>query len=319
MLRRERKRLITKRRGAIMAPDRACLEVGVKPVSGTYDGKDPLGFVISANLHRRHLDASQRAMIAAEIANLTEGRPNKTASIQAVSQTKAAAKMNVSRSAVQQAAVVRTHGSPELVEQVKQGKVKVSKAAAIVRPRSGRGGRPKDPEKARCEAMRIDAKIARDPDDRSVQAKSDEETHLYGLKQKWISAMPGARKSFMEWINTVRKGDGYNVVTRDSEVQSRHREIIKNMKPLDEIQKEFSEELARTTCSDPNIKTLEEIDLAGKSLVVAARKSNAHTVPQLLSWFERFSSKGLAEAVRKSDREEFLSTSGCKELHEAAE
>ncbi len=39
----------------------------------TYDGKDPLAFVISANLHRRHLDASQRAMIAAEVRRMVEG------------------------------------------------------------------------------------------------------------------------------------------------------------------------------------------------------------------------------------------------------
>jgi hypothetical protein len=40
---------------------RACEEAGVAP----YAGPDPLGFVLSQNVARRHLDDSRRAMIAA--------------------------------------------------------------------------------------------------------------------------------------------------------------------------------------------------------------------------------------------------------------
>ena len=38
-----------------------------------YEGDDALGFVVSKNLRRRHLNESQRAAIAAEIANMPEG------------------------------------------------------------------------------------------------------------------------------------------------------------------------------------------------------------------------------------------------------
>jgi|SRR5579884_743996 len=53
---------------------RACIEAGVDPVYREWDGDGTvLSFVVSQNLHRRHLDASQRAMIAAKIANVPIG------------------------------------------------------------------------------------------------------------------------------------------------------------------------------------------------------------------------------------------------------
>jgi hypothetical protein len=52
---------------------RACLAAGVDPVFVPYRGDDPVAFVISVNLRRRHLDESQRAMVAARLATLRLG------------------------------------------------------------------------------------------------------------------------------------------------------------------------------------------------------------------------------------------------------
>jgi hypothetical protein len=109
------------------------------------EGIELVQYVVSLNLHRRHLNESQRAMIAAELANLDEGRPE-TAPIGAVlfdepeqsprpapiSQSTAAELLNVSRRAVQRAAKVRRSGSPALVAAVEQGCVAVSAAAELV-------------------------------------------------------------------------------------------------------------------------------------------------------------------------------------------
>ena len=109
---------------------RACQETGVAPRFETYTGSDPLGYVVSLNLKRRHLDESQRAMVAAAIATLKRG-DNQHSPIGETSQADAAARLNVGKRSVERAADVREHGAPELVRAVEAGKVKVSVAADI--------------------------------------------------------------------------------------------------------------------------------------------------------------------------------------------
>jgi len=48
---------------------RACEELGIEPEYTVYEGEDPLGYAISQNLYRRHLDAAQKAAIGAELAD----------------------------------------------------------------------------------------------------------------------------------------------------------------------------------------------------------------------------------------------------------
>ena len=51
---------------------KVCTELGLVINYDQYQGDNPLSFVISKNLHRRHLDASQRAMIATDVKPLLE-------------------------------------------------------------------------------------------------------------------------------------------------------------------------------------------------------------------------------------------------------
>ena len=50
----------------------ACLAAGVEPKFVEFTGADPIAFVLSKNLHRRHLTAAQKAAIAAEALPLLE-------------------------------------------------------------------------------------------------------------------------------------------------------------------------------------------------------------------------------------------------------
>lgn len=112
---------------------RACAEVGVTCYTKTYTGDDPVGFVVSLNLHRRHLDSSQRAMVAARLANLGNGQKASSANLHStpVSQAQAAELLNVSTRSVAAATKVRDEGAPELVKAVESGRVSVSVAATV--------------------------------------------------------------------------------------------------------------------------------------------------------------------------------------------
>jgi len=102
----------------------------VEPNLRTWDGAGSLvAFVVSLNLHRRHLDEGQRGMVAAKIATLERGANQFTredAQTCAPSQSEAADLLNVSRRTVQTATRVLDDGTPELVAAVESGSVSVS-------------------------------------------------------------------------------------------------------------------------------------------------------------------------------------------------
>ncbi len=109
---------------------RAATAMGVDCPTREYDGQDPTGFVVSLNLHRRHLSESQRAMVAAKLAGLPVGA-NQHAQICAPSQSDAAELLSVSRRSVQSARDVIDNAPEEVVQAVEQGAMSVSLAAKV--------------------------------------------------------------------------------------------------------------------------------------------------------------------------------------------
>jgi hypothetical protein len=111
---------------------RAAHELEMTCQTFVYDGPNPIGFVLSHNLHRRHLTTSQRAMVAAKMATLREGRPSKdTPQKCGVSTKQAAEKLRVSTRTVENAKTVLQHGSQNIVHAVETGELRVGRAALL--------------------------------------------------------------------------------------------------------------------------------------------------------------------------------------------
>jgi N6-adenosine-specific RNA methylase IME4 len=95
-----------------------------------YEGDDPVGFVVSANLRRRHLNESQRAMIADTLATLPRGT-NQHAQICASSQADAAELLSVSRRNIQYARKVR-NADRAVADLVVAGNINLNEAKALI-------------------------------------------------------------------------------------------------------------------------------------------------------------------------------------------
>jgi hypothetical protein len=126
---------ITRYEGAILDGRnrfRACERADVIPNFRDYDGDDPFGFVVSANVHRRHLTESQRAMAAKRAETTTWGRPKKGLDSN-LSRTKLAAIFNVGPGLIWQAGIVQAKGIPELIAAVDRGDAPLNRAVGVAK------------------------------------------------------------------------------------------------------------------------------------------------------------------------------------------
>jgi len=131
---------------------RACQLAAVEPRTQLFPAdRDPLAFVLSVNLHRRHLTTSQRALLAARIATLPQGGANKKQTLNsgfAFSIAQAAEKLGVGMDIVQKAKTVLQ--DPVQTRAVESGERSVHAAASAIKAAQA----PK--------AAQVSAKVPRD-------------------------------------------------------------------------------------------------------------------------------------------------------------
>lgn len=125
---------------------RACRELGIRPKLREWRGQSSiLEFVLSMNLHRRHLTTSQRALVGAELKQLfeldarrrqgarTDLRAELRGGMVGKASEQAARLVNVSARSIENASAVKRANAPALVAAVKHGLVSVSMAVLIAK------------------------------------------------------------------------------------------------------------------------------------------------------------------------------------------
>ena len=129
----------------------ACQQAGVEPRFVDYVGDDPVGFIATENIDRRHMNPSQRAMTGADIKSLYEeqARARQLATLKqnqspdtvsanlrereesGKSADQAAAVVGVSPRSIEHASQVIAQGAKELAQAVRAGDLSVSTAATL--------------------------------------------------------------------------------------------------------------------------------------------------------------------------------------------
>lgn len=123
---------------------KACGLVGVKPEFRDFNGDgDPIAFIISENLCRRHLTASQKGLAVAKIADLPRGNPNlkkaetptnsNSAQMRNKTTAEVAKEVEVSPRTVEQAKQVLREAPRETIEEVERGEKSVATAVKEIK------------------------------------------------------------------------------------------------------------------------------------------------------------------------------------------
>lgn len=119
---------------------RACIEAGVEPETIEFAGGNLVSFVLSANMHRRHLTPGQQAAIVASAQDWATaqpvGRPEKSGNVAGLNSVADRAAQSGASERTQRMADSIARQSPDLARQVAHGEISLSKALEQLAPRA---------------------------------------------------------------------------------------------------------------------------------------------------------------------------------------
>lgn len=220
---------------------RACVDAGVEPKFVEFDGENIVSFVLSANLHRRHLSAGQQAAIVASAQDWakaqTVGNPSLTQKCNVAPLDTAASRAAESGASLrtQKMADKVAKADPELAKQVAHGEVSLPKAVAKVegkkatKPKQAAKQPDPDPEEyfgpSEDEIAQAEADARADVDGLLKLAQSDDalaaaiEENIK-LRAR-VDVLESARDGYMNQCNELRS----RLKARDRQIAALERKL----------------------------------------------------------------------------------------------
>ena len=179
----------------------ACEEAGVTPTTVTYEGDDPIGFVLSQNRHRRHMTKSQLGLVVANIDRLPRGQPSKKRNSQCLAITsdkppsvEELAKISgVGKSFIKYGRQLLDNAAPNIIDMVRRGvfNAEIAVAAAIAHSKEVQATWTAD------DALRIGSDIVQNRPsnrDRKRRMAADKEAKQAKVERK--SRPPSGRRAW---------------------------------------------------------------------------------------------------------------------------
>lgn len=137
---------------------KACVEAGVDPVFIKYDGADIAAFVLSMNMHRRHLSQGQYAAIVSSMQNWEQSHPSIKLSkdgcnVAPLSTVADRAAKSGASTRTQQMADKVVKADPDLAKKVAHGEMSLLKAIKQITPQQNKlqNSQEEDQEKAQIQ------------------------------------------------------------------------------------------------------------------------------------------------------------------------
>lgn len=224
---------------------RASIEAMVEPAFTEFDSPDPVAFVLSLNMHRRHLTGSQRAAAVVACTQWASiGHNQHTGGSEAASAPRTEAEMakaaDVSDRTIRQAKRAQEAG---LGEAVRDGKVSAEKAAAIAKlPEPERQAaleappEPKPKAEPAADAAALQARVE-ELEELNAYLASELETARNILDAEDLLARFDAEVKKVQAMNTTLERRNFGLMDENNDLKGRLKSALRKIDRLEKAAK----------------------------------------------------------------------------------
>jgi len=142
---------------------RACFEAQVQPTFTEFAGGNLVAFVLSANLHRRHMSAGQQAAIVASAQDWASaqqvGRPEQSGNVTGLTTVADRMAQSGASDKTQRMADKVARADPELARQVGYGEVSLPQAVAQIDPKPPKPQEPNETETLKAQISELEDRL----------------------------------------------------------------------------------------------------------------------------------------------------------------